>query len=92
VLRVRHYARSTEESYVQWIIRFIHFHHKRHPREMGGRRGGKVPHPPGRARAGVGKHAKSGLPCAFVPVVKAAKALAGDGEGVRPDTVLCGVR
>jgi len=35
VLRVRHYALATEECYVQWITRFILFHHKRHPREMG---------------------------------------------------------
>ena len=34
-LRVRHMARSTEESYVHWIRRFILFHNKRHPREMG---------------------------------------------------------
>jgi hypothetical protein len=27
VLRVRHYARSTEECYTQWITRFILFHH-----------------------------------------------------------------
>ncbi|MCI0460538.1 MAG: phage integrase N-terminal SAM-like domain-containing protein [Gemmataceae bacterium] len=26
VLRVRHYARTTEECYVQWITRFLHFH------------------------------------------------------------------
>lgn len=35
VLRVRHYARRTEECYVQWIRRFILFHGKRHPRELG---------------------------------------------------------
>src|SRR5262249_9176180 len=35
VLRVRPYARSTEECYVQWMTRFIRFHGKRHPREMG---------------------------------------------------------
>jgi integron integrase len=34
-LRVRHYSLRTEECYVQWIRRFILFHHKRHPREMG---------------------------------------------------------
>ena len=34
-LRVRHMARNTEESYVHWIRRFILFHNKRHPREMG---------------------------------------------------------
>ena len=34
-LRVAHYAKRTEESYVDWIKRFILFHGKRHPREMG---------------------------------------------------------
>src|SRR5262249_44742527 len=34
VLRVRHYARSTEECYLQWITRFIRFHNKRPPRDM----------------------------------------------------------
>src|SRR3982750_2779651 len=35
VLRVKHYALRTEEVYVLWIKRFIFFHQKRHPREMG---------------------------------------------------------
>ena len=34
-MRVKHYARTTEECYVQWIRRFILFHNKRHPRDMG---------------------------------------------------------
>lgn len=34
-LRVRHYAIRTEESYCQWIRRFILFHNKRHPSSMG---------------------------------------------------------
>lgn len=34
-LRVHHYAMKTEKSYVQWIKRFILFHKKRHPMEMG---------------------------------------------------------
>ena len=34
-LRLKHYALRTEEAYVQWIRRFILFHNKRHPREMG---------------------------------------------------------
>ncbi len=29
------YAKRTEISYVQWIKRYIHFHGKRHPKEMG---------------------------------------------------------
>ncbi|GAB4477318.1 MAG: integron integrase [Elainellaceae cyanobacterium] len=34
-VRLRHYAYRTEETYVQWIRRYILFHNKRHPREMG---------------------------------------------------------
>ncbi len=33
-LRVKHYAYRTEESYVQWIRRYILFHSKRHPKDM----------------------------------------------------------
>jgi site-specific recombinase XerD len=32
---LRHYSRRTEEAYVGWIRRFIVFHGKRHPRELG---------------------------------------------------------
>ncbi len=35
VLRLRHYSIRTEEAYVQTIRRFILYHGKRHPREMG---------------------------------------------------------
>ena len=35
VLRVHHYSVRTEDSYIQWIKRFIFFHNKRHPSEMG---------------------------------------------------------
>ncbi len=35
VIRFKHYSISTEDAYVQWIKRFIFFHGKRHPREMG---------------------------------------------------------
>lgn len=34
-LRVRHYAIRTEDCYVEWARRFILFHDKRHPAEMG---------------------------------------------------------
>ncbi len=34
-LRVRHYSRRTEEAYVAWTRRYILFHGKRHPSEMG---------------------------------------------------------
>lgn len=35
VLRFHHYAYKTEQSYVSWILRYIRFHNKRHPGEMG---------------------------------------------------------
>lgn len=34
-VRTRHYSLRTEEAYVHWIKRFILFHGKRHPLEMG---------------------------------------------------------
>lgn len=34
-IRFKHYSIRTEDSYVQWIRRFILFHGKRHPSEMG---------------------------------------------------------
>ena len=35
-MRLRHYSRRSEQAYVGWIRRFILFHDKRHPRDMGG--------------------------------------------------------
>lgn len=34
-IRARHYSPRTEKAYVGWIKRYIFFHHKRHPDEMG---------------------------------------------------------
>jgi integron integrase len=34
-VRARHYSRRTEKAYVHWIKRYIFFHAKRHPVEMG---------------------------------------------------------
>lgn len=34
VLRRRNYSLRTEESYVGWVRRFIHFHHLIHPRDL----------------------------------------------------------
>ena len=34
-LRVKHYSLRTEKTYVDWIKRYIWFHGKRHPQEMG---------------------------------------------------------
>ena len=34
-LRHKHYSYRTEQAYVDWVRRFILFHGKRHPAEMG---------------------------------------------------------
>ena len=34
-IRMRHYSRRTESTYVHWIRRFIVFHNKKHPESMG---------------------------------------------------------
>jgi Phage integrase, N-terminal SAM-like domain len=36
VMRARHSSLRTEATYLSWMKRFILFHGKRHPREMGG--------------------------------------------------------
>lgn len=33
---VRHYSYRTRKAYVEWILRYIRFHGRRHPRQMGG--------------------------------------------------------
>ena len=35
-IRTKHYSIRTEEAYVNWVRRFILFHGKRHPKDMGG--------------------------------------------------------
>lgn len=34
-IRLRHYSIRTEDTYVDWVRRFILFHEKRHPQELG---------------------------------------------------------
>jgi site-specific recombinase XerD len=34
--RLRHLSRRTEEAYIHWVRRFVLFHDKRHPRDVGG--------------------------------------------------------
>lgn len=36
-LRLLHYSKNTEYTYVTWIKKYILFHHKKHPSEMGKR-------------------------------------------------------
>ena len=34
-IRIHHYSPRTEQAYVHWVKRFIYFHDKRHPSELG---------------------------------------------------------
>ena len=34
-LRLKHYSIRTEQQYIHWARRYILFHNKRHPRDMG---------------------------------------------------------
>ncbi len=34
IIRLKHYSLRTEEAYVFWIKKYIHFHNLRHPQEM----------------------------------------------------------
>ena len=35
-IRLKHYSYRTEQTYLDWIKRYLLFHQKKHPREMGG--------------------------------------------------------
>jgi len=34
-IRLKHYFIRTEKAYISWIRRYIYFHNKRHPKDMG---------------------------------------------------------
>jgi hypothetical protein len=36
-IRIKHYSIRTEQAYVSWNKKFILFHNKKHPRDMGER-------------------------------------------------------
>ena len=34
-MRTRHLAYRTEQAYLQWIRRYVRFHQRQHPRDLG---------------------------------------------------------
>jgi integron integrase len=34
-IRARHYSRRTEDAYAHWVVRYVRFHGRHHPRELG---------------------------------------------------------
>lgn len=35
LIRIKHYSMRTEQACLRWIRRYIRFHGRRHPRELG---------------------------------------------------------
>ena len=66
VLRLKHYSIRTEQAYVDWIKRYILFHNKRRPREMGPREISAFLKPPRHRQAGRGEHTEPGPSCDFI--------------------------
>ena len=67
-IRTRHYSYRTEEAYVHWIKRYVLFHRKRHPAEMGARGGVGVPVVVGNRRPRERLHSEPGAGRAPVSV------------------------
>ena len=59
-IRRKHYSIRTERAYVFWIKRYILFHHKRHPNEMGSAEIEAFTHPFSRGATRSRVHSKSG--------------------------------
>ncbi len=81
-LRARHYSPRTEDAYVGWIRRFILFHGKRHPKEMGEIEVNDVPTAPGGRGARLGLDAGPGARGAAVPLREVLGRPVADLEGV----------
>ena len=64
--RVRHYSRRTERAYVGWTRRYVLFHQKRHPSEMGAAGNPRLPQLPGHRTQGQRRHPEPGALCALV--------------------------
>jgi len=63
VLRYLHYSYRTEQSYIHWIKRYIYFHNKKHPRDMGADQIVEYLYLPCRQTKSITQHAKSGSQC-----------------------------
>jgi len=73
-VRARHYSPRTEKTYVAWIKRYIFFHSKRHPADMGAAGGHALSDVARDRRQGRRIHPESGPERVAVPVSGAARA------------------
>ena len=67
-IRLKHYSRHTEQAYVTWIKRYIFFHDKRHPKDMGAAEIEAFFDPPRSAGEGRCLHPKPGRQRPAVPL------------------------
>ena len=86
VIRIKHYSIRTEQAYLQWIRRYILFHGKRHPSELGSEHlstflshlGGKL-----EMRSRVPLKTRDDLSMAYTPgVARVSRAIADDPESI----------
>lgn len=63
IARFRHLSLRTEETYRNWIKRFILFHGKRHPRKLDAEAVPRFSHSSGRQRTRFRRSSKSGVQC-----------------------------
>ena len=83
-LRLKHYSYRTEESYVSWIKRFILFHHKRHPQDMGSAEvQAFLTHLAVEQRVAASTHLRPGTQRAAVPVPRGAASRVAGPDGYR---------
>ena len=66
MIRTRHYSVRTEKAYAHWIKRFIIFHDKRHPNEMGRIGNRTISFEFGEGQARKRLHAESSAQCGFI--------------------------
>jgi hypothetical protein len=59
-IRALHYSLRTEQAYLYWVRRFIRFHGRRHPRELGGKEVEVFLSHLAVAGAGLGEHPEPG--------------------------------
>ena len=67
-IRLRHYSLRTEQAYLDWIKRFLLFHHERHPKDMGTAEVRQFLSHLAVDGQGRGVHSKPGIKCLAVPV------------------------
>ena len=68
IIRMKHYSPKTEISYVGWIKRYVLYHNKKHPKEMGAQEIEQYLSYLATEKQSSGLYAESGIQCATLLV------------------------